>query len=268
MKFGWKTGLEPATFGTTIRRSNQLSYNHHFLWMQRYTFFLIQRNSRHIFLNKVWDCRKNRIFEFNFQKTTNEVTQKVKLTILGISFSQVQAGAYALIFAEESGARRLPIIIGTPEAQSIAVVMEKITPPRPMSHDLMVNMFDIFKVELKEVFIHKFEEGAFFSELTLKMGKKEYKMDSRTSDAVALAIRLNTPIYTTEKIMQTMAIVFDEREVIKKENISSSETVLPSDLSQVHLEALKTRLQEAVSAEDYELATRLRDEINTRENKS
>jgi bifunctional DNase/RNase len=90
------------------------------------------------------------------------VTKKVKLSILGISFSQVQAGAYALIFAEENGIRRLPIVIGTPEAQSIAIVMENIKPPRPLSHDLIYTIFQKLDIELKEVFIYKFEEGAFF----------------------------------------------------------------------------------------------------------
>src|SRR5690554_6355647 len=135
---------------------------------------------------------------------------RVKLYIMGISFSQVQAGAYALIFSEENGIRRLPIVIGTPEAQSIAIVMEGITPPRPLSHDLMCSIFKELNIKLKEFVINKFEEGAFFSELLLEHKDKEYKIDSRTSDAVALAIRTNSPIYTTEEIMQNMAIIFDE----------------------------------------------------------
>ena len=134
------------------------------------------------------------------------MNQKVKLSILGISFSQVQAGAYALIFSEENGPRRLPIVIGTPEAQSIAIVMEKINPPRPLSHDLMVSVFAALNVELLEVFIYKFDEGAFFAELTLQQGEDQYKIDSRTSDGVALAIRTNAPIYTTEEIMKNMAM--------------------------------------------------------------
>ena len=126
------------------------------------------------------------------------VTKKIKLSILGISFSQVQAGAYALIFAEEKGIRRLPLVIGTPEAQSIAIVMEGITPPRPLSHDLMCSIWKELGIELIEVLIHKFEDGAFFSELLLRQNGLEYRIDSRTSDAVALAIRTNSPIFTTE----------------------------------------------------------------------
>ena len=138
-------------------------------------------------------------------------TKRIKLSILGISFSQVQAGAYALIFAEENGVRRLPVVIGTPEAQSIAIIMEGITPPRPLSHDLICSIWKELQIELVEVWIYKFEDGAFFAELLLRQNGKEYRIDSRTSDAVALAIRTHSPVYTTEEIMRNMAIVFDEQ---------------------------------------------------------
>ena len=191
------------------------------------------------------------------------MNQKVKLTILGISFSQVQAGAYALIFSEKNGPRRLPIVIGTPEAQSIAIVMEKINPPRPLSHDLMVSVFSALHVELLEVFIYKFDEGAFFAELTLQQGEDQYKIDSRTSDGVALAIRTNAPIYTTEEIMTNMAIVFDEESEDKtdmKEFLSNED----KELSQLSKETLNTMLEEALSKEDFEAAIHLRDELNKR----
>ena len=191
------------------------------------------------------------------------MNQKVKLTILGISFSQVQAGAYALIFSEEDGPRRLPIVIGTPEAQSIAIVMEKINPPRPLSHDLMVSVFSALNVELLEVFIYKFDEGAFFAELTLQQGEDQYKIDSRTSDGVALAIRTNAPIYTTEEIMKNMAIVFDEESEDKTE-MKDFRTNEKKDLSQLSKETLNTMLEEALSKEDFETAIHLRDELNKR----
>lgn len=198
------------------------------------------------------------------------MAKKVKLSILGISFSQVQAGAYALIFAEESGIRRLPIVIGTPEAQSIAIVMEGITPPRPLSHDLICSMWQELGIALIEVLIYKFENGAFFAELLLQQHGKEYRIDSRTSDAVALAIRTHSPIYTTEEIMQKMAIVFDEQspasapEQFHHEESEQTE----EELSNLRLDTLKHRLKDAVDEENYELATRLRDEIKRRENKS
>jgi len=191
------------------------------------------------------------------------MNQKVKLSILGISFSQVQAGAYALIFSEENGPRRLPIVIGTPEAQSIAIVMEKINPPRPLSHDLMVSVFSALNVELLEVFIYKFDEGAFFAELTLQQGEDQYKIDSRTSDGVALAIRTNAPIFTTEEIMKNMAIVFDEESEEKtemKDFLSNDD----KDLSQLTIQTLNTMLEEALSKEDFEAAIHLRDELNKR----
>jgi bifunctional DNase/RNase len=191
------------------------------------------------------------------------MNQKVKLSILGISFSQVQAGAYALIFSEENGPRRLPIVIGTPEAQSIAIVMEKINPPRPLSHDLMVSVFSALNVELLEVFIYKFDEGAFFAELTLQQGEDQYKIDSRTSDGVALAIRTNAPIFTTEEIMKNMAVVFDEEGEEKtemKDFLSNDD----KDLSQLSIQTLNTMLEEALSKEDFEAAINLRDELNKR----
>lgn len=195
------------------------------------------------------------------------MTNKVKLSILGISFSQVQAGAYALIFAEEDGIRRLPIVIGTPEAQSIAIVMENMTPPRPLAHDLMYNIFKSLSIELLEVFIYKFEDGAFFAELLLRQNNQEFRIDSRTSDAVAIALRTNSPIFTTETIMQNMAIVFDEKEVLaadfQNKDIEIEE--IPENIEEIKIDTLKKRLEEAIKDEDYELATKLRDEINRRE---
>ena len=191
------------------------------------------------------------------------MNQRVKLSILGISFSQVQAGAYALIFAESDGPRRLPIVIGTPEAQSIAIVMEKISPPRPLSHDLIVSTFLALHVELVDVFIYKFENGAFYAELTLQQGEEQHKIDSRTSDGVALAIRTGAPIYTTEEIMRTMSVVFDEDgdEQTEMKDFLSNED---KDLSQLSTDALNTLLEEALSKEDFESAISLRDGLNKR----
>ena len=191
------------------------------------------------------------------------MNKRVKLSILGISFSQVQAGAYALVFSESDGPRRLPIVIGTPEAQSIAIVMEKINPPRPLSHDLMVSTFLALNVELIDVFIYKFENGAFHAELTLQQGENQYKIDSRTSDGVALSIRTGAPIYTTEEIMRTMSVVFDNEddEQTEMKDFLSNED---KDLSQLSTEALNSLLEEALSKEDFESAISLRDELTKR----
>lgn len=191
------------------------------------------------------------------------MNKRVKLSILGISFSQVQAGAYALIFAESDGPRRLPIVIGTPEAQSIAIVMEKINPPRPLSHDLIVSTFLALNVDLLDVFIYKFEDGAFFAELTLQQGENQYKIDSRTSDGVALAIRTGAPIYTTEELMRTMSVVFDnedDEQTDMKEFLKNED----KDLSQLSTDTLNTLLEEALSKEDFESAISLRDELSKR----
>lgn len=195
------------------------------------------------------------------------MNQRVKLSILGISFSQVQAGAYALIFAESDGPRRLPIVIGTPEAQSIAIIMEKITPPRPLSHDLMVTTFAALGVDLLDVYIYKFENGAFYAELTLQQGENQYKIDSRTSDGVALAIRTGAPIYTTEEIMVNMSVVFDEESEEHaeiKEFISNED----KDISQLSTEKINSLLQEALKKEDFESAISLRDELTRRKDES
>jgi len=215
---------------------------------------------------------KNAIFEVLSLKYQKKfvVANRVKLSVLGISFSQVQAGAYALILAEENGVRRLPIVIGTPEAQSIALVIENITPPRPLSHDLIHSIFKHLNIELVEVFIYKFENGAFYSELLLRQYGQEYRIDSRTSDAVAIAMRTHSPIYTTEEIMKNMAIVFEEgvSAFSGEQSSENEEEKVPDDLSHLRLDTLKSRLDEAVREENYELASRLRDEIKRRENKS
>ena len=196
------------------------------------------------------------------------MSTRIKLSILGISYSQVQAGAYALIFAEEKGVRRLPVIIGAPEAQSIAIAMEGILPPRPLSHDLMFAMFKELHIELIEVLIYKYEDGAFFSEILLQQEGRMYHFDARTSDAVALALRTKSPIYTTESMMREFAVVF--RESVPSVTPESS-TKAPENaenilevLSEIHMDALEKRLEDAVREEDYELATWLRDEINRR----
>ena len=131
---------------------------------------------------------------------------KVELTVQGVANSRVQSNAYALILKDD-GTRRLPVIIGLPEAQSIAVALEGMATPRPMTHDLIVGMTHAFRLKLKEVFIYRFEDGVFFSELVFQESDgTEARIDSRTSDAVALALRLRCPIYTFESLLQRCAI--------------------------------------------------------------
>jgi hypothetical protein len=193
---------------------------------------------------------------------------KVKLNVLGISYSQTQSGAYALVLSEENGKRRIPIIIGGFEAQAIAIQLEGLTPPRPLTHDLFLNFSKSFGVELIDVQIYKLEEGVFFSKLHCDNGKKEVYIDARTSDSIALALRFECPIYTTEDILDKAGIVLDIEEG-EESTEKSNEEIQPKDsereaLKHLSLTELNIMLEEAVMKEDYEKASRIRDEIHKR----
>jgi len=202
---------------------------------------------------------------------------KIKLNVLGISYSQTQTGAYALVLSEEAGKRRIPIIVGGFEAQAIAIQLEGLKPPRPLTHDLFLNFSKTFNIDILEVTIYKLEEGVFFSKLTCDNGKNIVEIDARTSDAIALALRFKCPIYTTEEIMQRAGIILDfEKETgaqpegekntgardIKIEDHSKSE-----ELKNIRTQDLKSLLEEAVRDENYERASLIRDEINRRKNR-
>ncbi len=198
----------------------------------------------------------------------------VKLNIKGISYSQTQTGAYALILEEELGMRKLPIIIGSFEAQSIALALEKdIRTPRPLTHDLFVSMGQAFHFFVKGVFIHKLEDGVFYSNILMedKDGKEE-EIDSRTSDAIALAIRFEAPIYALEKVMEKAGIHLEVQEKEEKSIASAIREIEKEvakqekrfDFSTKSKEDLEKEMKEAVKNEDYELAARLRDELDKR----
>ena len=191
--------------------------------------------------------------------------RKIRLNILGLSVSQTQSGAYALVLAEENGDRRIPIIIGPIEAQAIAIQLEALKPPRPLTHDLLKNMAVAFDINILEVVIYKLEEGIFYSELSCETGTKNVLIDSRTSDAVALALRFKCPIYTTEEILKKAGIVFDESEedpvVGSSEKSSQSES---SEFDNFNAEELTKMMNESISRENYERASKIRDEINRR----
>ena len=193
---------------------------------------------------------------------------KIRLNILGLSVSQTQSGAYALVLAEENGERRIPIIIGPVEAQAIAIQLEGLKPPRPLTHDLIKNMALAFDIALLEVTIYKLEEGIFYSELLCEMNGKEIRIDSRTSDAVALALRFRCPIYTTEEILKKSGIILDledeespVRNYQDKEDFGESEV---STYSQYTEKELNEMINEAVHNEDYEKASIIRDELKRR----
>lgn len=194
--------------------------------------------------------------------------QKIKLNILGLSVSQSQSGAYALVLAEENGDRRIPIIIGPIEAQSIAIQLEGLKPPRPLTHDLFKYMASAFEILVLEVIIYKLEEGIFYSELVCMRDDKRVIIDSRTSDAVALALRFDCPIYTTEEILERAGIVIEfENEHGQEEwnqPISDDPRKGKHEYEKYTSAELSQMLNNAVHDEDYEKASAIRDEINRR----
>lgn len=207
--------------------------------------------------------------------------KKIKLEIIGLSFSQTQTGAYALILGEEEGTRRLPIIIGGFEAQAIAVELENMQPSRPLTHDLFRNFAIEFNISIDEVVVYNLKEGIFYSKLICSNEAGEIKeIDARTSDAIAMAVRFNCPIYTFEFILSSAGMVLEENEENGSEEEKEgtkprkkSEKKLPapaheSGLSALDIEELKQALMKAIDEEDYEHASRIRDELNKRKQSS
>ena len=196
---------------------------------------------------------------------------RIQLNVLGLSYSQTQSGAYALVLTEQNGERRIPIIIGGCEAQAIAIALENLQPPRPLTHDLFYNFAKTFDIHLREVEIYKLEEGVFYSKLFCLQGEREVVIDARTSDAIALAVRFVCPIYTTEEIMAQASMVMDSTETDDDLDLGEEEkpaTSTSSEFRKFSLRELKTMLEQAVSDEDYERASLIRDEIKRREQQS
>lgn len=192
---------------------------------------------------------------------------KIKLNVLGLSVSQTQTGAYALVLAEENGDRRIPIIIGPVEAQSIAIQLEGLHPPRPLTHDLFKNIAKAFGIDLVEVIIYKLEEGIFYSELICEQGGTRVAVDSRTSDAVALALRFRCPIYTTEDILKKAGIVIEVTDRPEDDEPKEDFSGEGGRYKYNTIEELDHLLKEAIKDENYELASELRDEMHKRKEK-
>lgn len=194
---------------------------------------------------------------------------KVQLFLKGLSYSQTHSGAYALVLGEDEQNRRLPIIIGGFEAQSIAIAVEHdMNLPRPLTHDLFKKFAETFDIDITEVVIHKLEEGVFYSYIVCQMGNREEILDARPSDAVALAIRFKCPIFTTEEILEKAGVIMDDPDNARTRNtqtiMSESGNTSQTNLSNKSLDQLKKLLQKAVEAEDYEQAARIRDEMGKR----
>jgi len=192
--------------------------------------------------------------------------KRVKLKVLGIAYSQTQSGAYALILVEENGERRIPIIIGGFEAQAIVIKIENLEPPRPLTHDLFKSFADEFNITMIEVMIYKLEEGVFYSKLLCNNGEKELSVDSRTSDAVALALRFGCPIFITEEILQKAGITITASETDATAD-SDNDTIFETGntgFEGFSDDELYKMIDESVKTEDYEKAAAIRDEIEKR----
>ncbi len=190
---------------------------------------------------------------------------KVKLKVLGLSYSMSQNGAYALILADEQDIRRLPIIIGMPEAQSIAIQLEKLQTQRPLTHDLIKKLTDRLNVTLKEVMIYRLDAGIFYSELLFEASGEEIRIDSRTSDAVALALRYGSELYTTPEIVQKAGILVSQ-DVREQQGIHNNVVnVEKNGLDEYSVQELQKLMDEAIRNEDYETASKFRDLLKNKE---
>ncbi|WP_345209512.1 bifunctional nuclease family protein [Mucilaginibacter gynuensis] len=195
--------------------------------------------------------------------------KKIKLDIVGLSYSQTQSGAYALVLGEVSGRRRLPIIIGSFEAQAIAIEIEKMTPSRPLTHDLFKSFAQAYNITVQEIIIYNLVDGIFYAKLICSDGKRVMEIDARTSDAIAVSVRFDCPIFTYEFILSTAGIVIEGNDFVYLENINEpveEKTSVASTGSYTSLsdEELKAKLQEALAEEAYEKAAKIRDELNKR----
>ena len=196
--------------------------------------------------------------------------KKIKLDIVGLSYSQTQSGAYALVLGEVNGRRRLPIIIGSFEAQAIAIEIEKMTPSRPLTHDLFKNFAQAFDITIQEIIIYNLVDGIFYSKLLCSDGKKSIEIDARTSDAIAMAVRFDCAIYTYEFILSSAGIVIEGNDFVYLENMADAATEekavasSPTGYTSLSNDELKSKLQEALSEEAYEKAAKIRDELNRR----
>jgi hypothetical protein len=198
--------------------------------------------------------------------------KKIELEIVALSHSITQTHSYAVVLGEVNGLRRLPIVIGGFEAQAIAVALEKMQPSRPLTHDLMKNFMSAFNIELHEIIISDLQEGIFYSKLVCSSENDTIEIDSRTSDALALAVRFGCPVYTYEHILESAGIMMEDTGSTKKRKSGSSEeetstvssTGGKDDLKSMSLEDLNVLLNEVLEQEDYIRAIAIRDEINSR----
>lgn len=193
-------------------------------------------------------------------------SDKVKLYVLGISYSPMRSEAFAMLLAQEDGPYRIPVVIGASEAQSIAIKLESIITPRPMTHDLFCSFAQAFGVQMKEVFIYKFEDGIFSSEIRFSDGEREVTIDARTSDAVALAVRTGAPIYTTREILELAGTILDDTGDNTEPDVDGGDDAdKPRDLEDLSTDELRERMNKLIEEENYEEAAKISAIIKSRE---
>ena len=201
--------------------------------------------------------------------------ERIELEIVALSHSMTQTHSYAVVLGEVNGLRRLPIVIGGFEAQAIAVALEKMNPTRPLTHDLFANFMATFSIELKEVIIYKLEEGIFFAKLVCIHNNEEVEIDSRTSDALAIAVRTNSRIFTLDNILETAGMLLEqpgtpsetEKHTPKQTPVAEKKSQKDNEMKKMTLSELNDLLQQVLEQEDYSRAISIRDEINKRKEK-
>lgn len=196
------------------------------------------------------------------------IMRRIELDIVALSHSMTQSHNYAVVLGERKGQRRLPIVIGSFEAQAIAVAMERMVPNRPLTHDLFKSTLDTFDIQLKEVVINNLLDGIFYARLICVRDGELFEIDSRTSDAIAMAVRFECPIYTYDFILEAAGVVLEEQEDGSLRSSQVAGSNLDSDsIETFSMDVLQTKLQEVLEAEDYEMAAKIRDEIKRRQAK-
>lgn len=193
--------------------------------------------------------------------------RRIELEIVALSHSMTQSHNYAVVLGERRGKRRLPIVIGSFEAQAIAVALERMVPNRPLTHDLFKNAFDTFGIQLKEVIISNLLDGIFYARLVCMKGGELFEIDSRTSDAIAMAVRFECPIFTYDFILEAAGVILEDTEVGGFSAVTPTSPLDEDSIESWPLDALRGRLQEALDSEEYEMAAKIRDEMKRRESK-
>lgn len=193
--------------------------------------------------------------------------RRIELEIVALSHSMTQSHNYAVVLGERRGKRRLPIVIGSFEAQAIAVALERMVPNRPLTHDLFKNAFDTFEIQLKEVIISNLLDGIFYARLVCMKNGELFEIDSRTSDAIAMAVRFECPIFTYDFILEAAGVILEEQEPGNFTSVPTPSQLDENAMEAWPIDALRGRLQEALDNEEYEMAAKIRDEMKRREAK-